>query len=141
MPTLSGSRYDPKSTTGPEVLLCAPSTDIIALNPGGRYNTGTGTSNATALVAGVAALIRSAYPQLTAKQVIERLTQTAIDKGDPGRDPRYGYGIVDPVAALDKGFKARPWATPSDSARETAACHDRAHRFRSVPGPTLLAIR
>jgi hypothetical protein len=48
----------------------------------------------------VAALVRAKYPQLSAAEVVHRLTATAIDKGTPGRDSEYGYGIVDPVAAL-----------------------------------------
>lgn len=58
-----------------------------------------GTSYATAYVSGVAALVRSRYPELTAPQVISRLQRTARDAG---RSPSnlVGAGIVDPVAAL-----------------------------------------
>lgn len=51
-------------------------------------------------MAGVAALIRSKYPYLPAAEVAHRLTATAIDKGPPGRDDEYGYGVIDLVAAL-----------------------------------------
>ena len=54
----------------------------------------------TAIVAGAAALIRSRYPDLSAQEVIHRLTATATDKGPPGRDPEYGYGVLNLVAAL-----------------------------------------
>jgi hypothetical protein len=39
---------------------------------------------------------------MSATEVVHRLTATAIDKGAPGRDDEYGYGIVDLVAALTK---------------------------------------
>jgi subtilisin family serine protease len=74
--------------------------DIISSGLGDRYSKGTGTSDATAIVAGVAALVRAKYPNLSAVEVMHRLTATAIDKGPAGRDDEYGYGIVDPVAAL-----------------------------------------
>lgn len=88
------------SVAGPEVVLAAPSDDISSTNTGGGYRVGTGTSDATAIVAGAVALVRSKFPNLKAKEVIRRLTATAIDKGAPGRDPEYGYGIVNLVGAL-----------------------------------------
>src|SRR4029450_414102 len=47
-----------------------------------------------------AALVRSKCPQLSARDVVHRMTATAIDKGKPGRDDEYGYGIVNPLGAL-----------------------------------------
>ena len=52
------------------------------------------------LVGRIAALVRSEFPELSAAEVIHRMTATAIDRGEPGRDREYGYGIVDLVAAL-----------------------------------------
>ncbi|MGH3712169.1 MAG: S8 family serine peptidase [Micromonosporaceae bacterium] len=66
----------------------------------GTYNTSTGTSDATALVSATAALIRAKYPDLSANGVINRLIKTADDKGPPGRDPQYGFGVVNPLKAL-----------------------------------------
>ena len=37
---------------------------------------------------------------MDAPNVVNRLIRTARDLGEPGRDDRYGYGEVDPVAAL-----------------------------------------
>lgn len=78
----------------------APAVDIYSTSFDGKYSKGTGTSSATAIVAGAAALIRSKYPYLPAQEVAHRLTATAIDKGPPGRDDEYGYGVIDLVAAL-----------------------------------------
>jgi subtilisin family serine protease len=85
-------------------VLAAPAVDIMTtrarnIEPSG-YGTGTGTSDATAIVAGVAALVRARFPELSAEEVIHRMTYTADDRGPAGRDAQYGYGIVNPVAAL-----------------------------------------
>jgi subtilisin family serine protease len=81
-------------------VLAAPAVDIVSTNTGGGYFKGFGTSDATAIIAGVAALVRSKFPELSAREVVHRMTSTAIDKGKPGRDDEYGFGIVNPVGAL-----------------------------------------
>jgi type VII secretion-associated serine protease mycosin len=102
------------SVSGPEVTLVAPAVDMISAAPNGKYQQGVGTSAATAIVAGVAALVRAKYPALSAAEVVHRLTATATDKGPPGRDDEYGYGIVDPVAALTADVPPlSPSSTPS----------------------------
>ncbi|WSZ80346.1 type VII secretion-associated serine protease mycosin [Micromonospora sp. NBC_00860] len=88
------------SVSGPEIDVVAPAVDIYSTSIDGKYRKGTGTSDATAIVAGAAALIRSKYPYLPAREVAHRLTATAVDKGPPGRDDEYGYGVIDLVAAL-----------------------------------------
>ncbi|HEY0698613.1 MAG TPA: type VII secretion-associated serine protease mycosin, partial [Micromonospora sp.] len=95
----SGNHAD-ISITGKKVEISAPGVDIYSTSLNGKYKTATGTSNATAIVAGAAALVRSRYPELSAKEVVHRLTATAVDKGAPGRDVEYGYGVLDVVAAL-----------------------------------------
>jgi Subtilisin-like serine proteases len=64
------------------------------------YTRGGGTSDATAIIAGIAALIRAKYPDLSAQDVINRMITTADDRGTPGRDNQYGHGIINPLAAL-----------------------------------------
>ena len=60
--------------------------------PGKRYtNSFGGTSSACPLVAGVAALVRSANPTLTALEVKAVLTATADKITDPSTDPLYGH--------------------------------------------------
>jgi type VII secretion-associated serine protease mycosin len=92
------------SVTGAEVVLAAPAVDIVGptrVRPGeSGYSSGTGTSDATAIIAGAAALVRSKFPNLSAAEVVHRLTATADDKGPPGRDIEYGYGVVNIVKAL-----------------------------------------
>ena len=99
---------------GPEVVLTAPGVAIpvISASGGGRvvgyYPSSDGTSAATAVVSGAAALIRAKYPQLPAKDVIQRLIATADDAGAPGRDPDYGYGRLNLVKALTSDVPAVP---------------------------------
>jgi len=71
----------------------------------------SGTSMASPVVAGVAALLRSAHPGWTADQIIDELKTTAQDIDVPGKDPDTGHGIVDAAAALGV---AAPLAEPSD---------------------------
>jgi len=84
--------------------LAAPAVGTLSLqarnvDPSG-YARGSGTSDATAIIAGVAALIRAKYPDLSAEDVIHRMITTADDRGTPGRDDQYGHGIINPLAAL-----------------------------------------
>jgi type VII secretion-associated serine protease mycosin len=88
------------SNHGPHVDLAAPGVDIPAPAPDDKYVTATGTSGAAGIVAGAAALIRAKYPDLPAAAVVQRLTSTAIDRGDQGRDDFYGAGQLDLLAAL-----------------------------------------
>ena len=99
------------SIAGPWVGIAAPGTDVVGLSPrddglinavDGPDNTllvPAGTSFSTAIVSGVAALVRARFPQLSANQVINRLIHTARAPAR-GVDNEVGYGIVDPVAAL-----------------------------------------
>lgn len=88
------------SVTGEAVAIAAPGVDIYSTSTNNNYSKGSGTSAATAIVAGAAALVRSKYPELSAREVVHRLTATATDKGAPGRDEQYGYGVLNLVAAL-----------------------------------------
>ncbi|MEV0269587.1 S8 family serine peptidase [Hamadaea sp. NPDC050747] len=110
-----------KSATGPEVVVAAPSDHVsVAYKSHTRVST-TGTSNSTALVAGTVALLRSKYPDARAADIIEMLTSTATDKGAAGRDEQFGFGLVDPAAALRSSSPATaPSASKTTSARTTA---------------------
>ncbi|HEY1842010.1 MAG TPA: type VII secretion-associated serine protease mycosin [Mycobacterium sp.] len=107
----SGTPMDKLSVAGPWVSIAAPGTDVIGLSPrddslinaiDGPDNTllvPSGTSFSTAIVSGVAALVRAKYPQLSSHQIINRLIHTARAPAR-GVDNQIGYGVVDPVAAL-----------------------------------------
>ncbi|MFD3428805.1 MULTISPECIES: type VII secretion-associated serine protease mycosin [Nocardia] len=99
------------SVPGPWVGIAAPGEGITSLDARttgisdgkydnqGKYLAYSGTSFASPYVAGVAALVRDRFPDLSAKQVIERLQATAHAPAE-GWNPYIGYGAVDPVAAL-----------------------------------------
>ena len=87
------------SITGKETVVTAPATDLVGARPGGYWKV-QGTSFAAPMVAGTAALIRSRWPSMPAGEVINRIIKTAKDRGAPGRDPVYGFGLVDPTGAL-----------------------------------------
>ncbi len=83
------------SSTGPSMELVAPGVSIYSTVRGGRYAYMSGTSTSCPMVSGTAALIWAAYPWYDNNRVRERLANTARDLGAPGRDERYGYGLVD----------------------------------------------
>ncbi|GIF24461.1 type VII secretion-associated serine protease mycosin [Actinoplanes tereljensis] len=108
-----------------KVQLCAPGVDIISAVPKDGYSLGTGTSDSTAIVSGAAALVRAKFPELSAKDVINRLTATADDIGAPGRDSECGFGRLNVFKALTADVPpleaATPSAAPSAAATTTVA--------------------
>ncbi len=73
------------------------------------YEAWDGTSMATPHVSGVAALVWSAFPNLTNVQIRNALTGSALDLGDRGRDVYYGFGLVQAKDAL----LSLGWTPPS----------------------------
>ena len=110
----SGSLY------GPEISLAAPATDVLGARPGGYWRV-QGTSFGAPLVSATAALIRSRWPSLSADEVVNRLLQTATDLGPAGRDDQYGYGLVNPVAALTAEVPPLSETSPTSSAATAPA--------------------
>ena len=86
--------------------IAAPGVGIIMPNTGGGRQINNGTSFAAPHVSGAAAVLKSAFPNLTAPQVVALLLTTARDLGDPGVDDVYGHGLVD----LEKAARPRPGA-------------------------------
>ncbi|WP_245827984.1 S8 family serine peptidase [Sinomonas mesophila] len=88
------------SSQGISIGVAAPAENLVGALPGNGYAEWAGTSGAAPIVAGVAALIRSKWPDMSAAQVIQRIIGTAKDAGSPGHDPLYGSGVLDAEAAL-----------------------------------------
>jgi subtilisin family serine protease len=84
------------------VLVSAPGVDVPVVMPGGDYGVSEGTSSATALVAGVAALIKSKYPDISPQMVSQALTSTTTSAPTARYDDHIGFGVVDAGAALTK---------------------------------------
>lgn len=84
------------------VRIAAPGKGVPAEGRDGVYYTVDGTSPACALVAGVAALLKSRYPKISPAQVTEALTATAQQSPPGSYSVLTGFGIVDADAALVK---------------------------------------
>ena len=88
------------------VDLAAPGEDVLSVDSTVAENSSTphlfasGTSMASPVVAGVAALLKEQHPGWSAQQIQDEMTDTAKDLGVSGRDPDTGFGIVDAAAAV-----------------------------------------
>lgn len=119
------------SSQGISIGVAAPAEELIGGMPGGRYADWAGTSGATPIVSGVAALIRSKWPSMSAKQVVNRIVSTAKDAGVEGKDPIYGFGVLDAKAALTA-------SVPETKANPLGSINDwiRVHRRGNFETPT-----
>ena len=121
----------PFSMSGPWLGLAAPGENITSVsnNPDGGLANGqpndkgelapvSGTSYAAAYVSGVAALVRSRFPELSAEQVVRRLTVTARG-ADRSPSSLVGAGTIDPVAALTWDVPGP--GSPAETTRPVAA--------------------
>jgi thermitase len=82
------------SNANADVEIAAPGVAIVSTYNDGGYRSLTGTSMATPHVSGVAAVIRTRNPALTAAQARAKLDASVDDKGAAGRDSAYGFGRV-----------------------------------------------
>ncbi|MFG1608382.1 type VII secretion-associated serine protease mycosin [Actinoplanes sp. NPDC049265] len=100
----------PGSQIGPQVDLVAPGGAVIAATRAGGHQYLQGTSFAAPFVTATAALVRSAWPELTAPQVAARILATATP-APGGRGSRaYGAGLVNPYRAVTDGLTSAPAA-------------------------------
>ena len=120
---VGATRYDEAvayySNQGASLDLTAPGGDVNVDQNGDEYGDGVlqqtfgadpadwgywfyqGTSMAAPHVSGVAALLIANSVAITPEDIREALQSTAEDKGAPGWDTAYGWGIVDAYAALN----------------------------------------
>lgn len=123
------------SSQGISIGVAAPAENLLGGLPGGGYAEWAGTSGATPIVAGVAALIRSKWPEMSAKQVINRIVSTAKDAGPAGKDPLYGFGVLNAEAAL-KDPVPEAAANPLGSVAEWIRVHRRGNLGTPTPMPS-----
>jgi hypothetical protein len=88
------------SSNNLSVQVAAPGDNVPAQGRDGQYWLVSGTSPACALVAGVAALIKSRYPALAPDLVLRAITSTARNSPPGSYNTRTGFGTVDAAAAL-----------------------------------------
>ena len=140
----SKDEHAPYSNRGREVTICAPSNGdwpIIAARAswdkgtdlrgpgafrywadgrsrGNGYKHFGGTSSATPLVAGICALMLSANPNLTSREVKEILIKTADKIGNSweyriGHSKKYGYGRVNALRAVEEALRRKGGSFPN----------------------------
>lgn len=111
---------------GPWVDVAAPGESVVSLDADreglvdsltvlGNSAPIVGTSYAAPVVSGIAALVRSRSPQLTARQVMQRIKETA-HRPPSGWDPFVGNGVVDALAAVSGGAAITTVTAPVDKA-------------------------
>jgi hypothetical protein len=124
-----GDFRDGNSTFG----VASTAWDFLTGQPEYAFFTGGG---AVPHVAGVAALILAQAPGMSPAEVRSRLTDWAVDAGTPGRDDRYGAGILNARNSLAQNFDpprqlhARLYnALAGDVVQTVAAASDGAYSF------------
>lgn len=152
----SNSKHAYFSTTGWDVAVAAPGVNLPcdAYDADDAYMEGSGTSQATAYVSGVVALIKAKNPGLNPAQIRSLLETTASDKPGGGRDDQIGFGIVNPVAALQAaknlgGLPTLPSAGPGPASgyfgygpaqKATVASSALSARVRAAVGGAALVV-
>jgi len=104
------------SSHQPYVTLTAAGDGVIAANGPKGYALVSSTSAASAVVAGIVALIRAQFPALSPAQVTKALTESTVFRPRGGQKDGSGAGTVDAAAALTAAARmteALPSSGPS----------------------------
>ncbi|XVQ11801.1 S8 family serine peptidase [Spirillospora sp. CA-255316] len=115
------------SNRRPYVAVCAPGVEIVSADSSSGYVIGTGTSPSSAIVAGVAALIRARHPRLRPEEVRQALVKGVLPNRPTGSPTCAGpLDAVRALAAAGRieqtahGPGAKPAATSATPAPSTA---------------------
>ncbi|WP_370964226.1 type VII secretion-associated serine protease mycosin [Amycolatopsis sp. cg9] len=102
------------SQIGPYVDIVAPGAKVLTATREGGHAYVDGTSFAAPFVSGTAALVRSAWPRLSAAEVAQRLVATASPARGGRGSHAFGAGLVDPYRAVTDGLDpAKPALLPA----------------------------
>ena len=81
--------------------ISAPGVNVRSASAGGGYTTLSGTSMACPHIAGVVALMRGANPELPVQELKQIMFDTVTDRGTPGKDNDYGWGVVNALLSVE----------------------------------------
>lgn len=99
------------------VFVTAPGSKITSLNlSGGAVRIGSGTSYSAPHVAGLAALLKEAHPEMNVEDFKEILKMSCLDLGEEGYDMEYGWGLIrvpEAIRAADEYFENQVPETPA----------------------------
>ncbi|MFF0522095.1 S8 family serine peptidase [Actinomadura nitritigenes] len=126
----------PFSNRNLSVVLSAPGAGLPVAGPGGDYFLSDGTSDASALVSGIAALIRARHPKMAPALVSQALIESARFTPKSGYGPDVGFGEVHAqraLAAADSLAKGAAGASAGKPGAKRFADHD--------PGPVTIIDR
>jgi subtilisin family serine protease len=108
-----GSGENPSLRIKPEVV--APGFAVRSSVGQNQYSFYSGTSMAGPHVSGGVALLKEAFPQVSGREILNALYQSATDLGPAGEDNAYGRGLINLEAAyhfLASRYEVKP---PNDS--------------------------
>jgi len=89
------------SAFGPSLSFVAPGVEVFSTRSDSLFDIDGGTSFATPLAAGVAALVLSIRKDLTSDQVADLLRDSCLPQGK-GPDDKTGFGILNAAIAVEK---------------------------------------
>lgn len=101
--SVSGGKFVSWSKTQQQsyVAVAAPGGNVGGVLKDGQFHTSDGgTSQAAALTSAAVALVRSKYPKMSARDVVQRVTASCLDVAPSGKDDATGYGIIRVYHAL-----------------------------------------
>ena len=114
------------SSRSPYVDVAAPGDGILVASAVGKdWRPSSGTSFSSPLVAGAAAWIWTARPDLDAGQLAEVIRRSARDIDRAGRDSASGFGMLNVQAALALAAPIRDPYEPDDDVEEVDPNGDR----------------
>jgi subtilisin family serine protease len=123
------------------VALTAPGVNLTTASPPSGYRNMSTTDAASAIAAGVAALIRSRYPALTGSQVRQALLAGGLARPPSATTPGDGAGTVDALKAVEAAaLIAAPRASASAPSTSPAKAQAPPGRIRPAEGHPATAI-
>ncbi|AND42267.1 cell wall-binding repeat-containing protein [Cytobacillus oceanisediminis] len=90
------------SATGNGIELSAPGVNITSTIPNNEYASYDGTSMAAAFVSGKLALLKELFPFASNSWIRNKIKENTRDLGEKGKDPLYGYGLVQPILNAER---------------------------------------